>query len=204
MIADKLYFTPVHPLNFGVMKTIAEESFGPGSIPGYNRTVTLFEDVDGLYKVLVAYTSETDPGNVDNLPCFAAILGPVGEIATVPAGKRGDIFEDGSWSNCRPVFQRLGQPDDIRFSCKPVELSKGFHFRTEIEDIVFYGEVQRAYTHSVPGEKKFVPLNVVDGNGKLTLKFVYQVKPVLFVKVSDNLCICVRSKEVASACQVIP
>ena len=90
MIAEKLYFTPVHPLNFGVMKTIAEQEFEPGRIEGHRRVVTLFEDVDGLVKLLVAYPSMSDPGNVDELPCFQAVLGPKDSIGD-PAEAAGSL-----------------------------------------------------------------------------------------------------------------
>ena len=96
MIAEPLYFTPVHPLNFGVMKRVAEERFGPDKIPGYDRTVTLFEDVDGMYKLLVAYTSQADPGNIDQLPCFKAVLGPVSEI-TDPLAAVGSLADVASF-----------------------------------------------------------------------------------------------------------
>ena len=96
MIAEQLYFTPVHPQNFGVMQRIAEERFGPDAIPGYDRTVTLFEDVDGMYKLLVAYTSTADPGNIDNLPCFAAVIGPVGDIPD-PLARVGSLADVASF-----------------------------------------------------------------------------------------------------------
>lgn len=92
MIAQKLYFTPVHPLNFGVMKTIAEEDFEPGRVPGHRRVVTLFEDVDGLIKLLVSYPLIADPGNVDQLPCFQATLGPSAEISD-PKASAGSLKE---------------------------------------------------------------------------------------------------------------
>ncbi len=92
MIAEKLYFTPVHPLNFGVMKAIAEQEFEPGRIAGHKRVVTLFEDVDGLIKLLVAYPSIADPGNVDELPCFQATLGPKADIAD-PKAAAGSLEE---------------------------------------------------------------------------------------------------------------
>ncbi|MCB1217349.1 hypothetical protein KDL44_08140 [bacterium] len=92
MIAEKLYFTPVHPLNFGEMRRIAEQEFEPGRIPGHRRVVTLFEDVDGMLRLLVAYPSLADPGNVDQLPCFQAALGPVGEFPN-PEGAVGSLAE---------------------------------------------------------------------------------------------------------------
>lgn len=91
MIAEPLYFTPVHPLNFGVMKRIAEERFGPDTIPGYQRTVTLFSDVDGLVKLLVAYTPE-DQGDIDNLPCFQAVVGRLSEMPD-PLAAVGSLAE---------------------------------------------------------------------------------------------------------------
>ncbi|MCB1186334.1 hypothetical protein KDL29_04125 [bacterium] len=92
MIAEKLYFTPVHPLNFGVMKRIAEQEFEPGRVAGHRRLVTLFEDVDGLVKLLVSYPSLSDPGNVDDLPCFQAIVGSRSEIAN-PEAAVGSLSE---------------------------------------------------------------------------------------------------------------
>ena len=92
MIAQKLYFTSIHPLNFGRMTVIAEEDFEAGSIENFRSTVTLFEDVDGQVKVVVCYVPLDDPGNVDSMPCFQAVVGPRSEIAD-PLAQVGSLSE---------------------------------------------------------------------------------------------------------------
>jgi hypothetical protein len=71
-----LWFRPVHPLNWQAREVLLEQELPSRRWNGVTRYLMLFVDSGGLLVLLVGYKPANDSGNIDNVRCFKALLGP--------------------------------------------------------------------------------------------------------------------------------
>jgi hypothetical protein len=73
--AAPLWFRPVHPLNYNLRELLAEREQPSEHWPGVTQYVMAHIDNQNMLAVLVGFRPGTDPGHIDNVRCFRAILG---------------------------------------------------------------------------------------------------------------------------------
>jgi hypothetical protein len=71
----RFWFRPVHPLNFNLRQLLLEQEQAAPRWPGVTRYVMAHIDNQGLLGVLVGFRPGSDPGHIDNVRCFRAMLG---------------------------------------------------------------------------------------------------------------------------------
>ena len=76
---SRLWFRPVHPLNWNAREILIEMEEPAQRWPGVTRYVMAHIDTSGMLGVLVGYRPPGDPGHIDNVRCFKALLGPAGD-----------------------------------------------------------------------------------------------------------------------------
>jgi hypothetical protein len=74
--ASKLFFTPVHPLNFPARELLAEAEQPSAHWSGVTRIAELYEDMHGMLCVTACFRPAAQPGNIDNVRCYMAPVGP--------------------------------------------------------------------------------------------------------------------------------
>ncbi len=72
----KLYFTPVHPLNFPFREILEESEHPSERWPHVKRAVSLFIDLDEMLAVLVTFKLADAPGHIDLTRCYTAKVAP--------------------------------------------------------------------------------------------------------------------------------
>lgn len=84
LAADKsqhMWFRPVHPLNFSLSELLAEQEQPSSRWAEVTRYVMAHIDRQGQLAVLVGFRPGNDPGHIDNVRCFRALLGPAANCA---------------------------------------------------------------------------------------------------------------------------
>lgn len=69
------WFRPVHPLNYNLSELLGEQEEPSSRWSGVTRYVMAHVDHGGRLAVLVGFRPGTDPGHIDNVRCFRALLG---------------------------------------------------------------------------------------------------------------------------------
>jgi hypothetical protein len=115
------WFRPVHPLNWNAREILIEMEEPAQRWPGVTRYVMAHIDTSDMLAVLVGYRPPGDPGHIDNVRCFKALIGPASDYPQ-PLAAVGSLSAAAAQVEAEfgPVLDKLYSHGPLKRSIDPL------------------------------------------------------------------------------------